>query len=426
MTRLPYGSEQRTVPPSFPALEVVAASPRRGRNRAGAVEIGRALDDPVAGPALRDAVRGAASALVVVSDGTRATGAEWFLPALLDRLRGAGVREIRLAIASGLHRRPDAREIAAIVGDDLARDLPVVLHDPDDADRLVHAGATSAGTPVRVHRAALEHEAVILTGAVGFHYYAGFTGGRKAMVPGLAGRDTIARNHLRALRPDGSRHPYARAGRLSGNPVHRDMVESAALVRPAWLVNSVMAEDGGIERLFAGHWRRAHESACRYVRATRVRVLEPRAVVVASAGGHPYDVDLIQAHKAIEAAMGALAPGGTLVLMARCARGVGHDDFLRYFRYSTVDDHVAALTAEFRVYGQTALSWRRKLERCRLVLVSDLEPDLVRQLGAEPAADLEGALGVAFRGRSRNTPGWILPHGARVWIEPAAGREGAR
>lgn len=424
MTRLAYGTEHLVLPASFRGLDLAAGKPGDSRRGLSDDELVGELDHPVAGQSVREAVGGKASALIVVSDGTRATGASRLLPPLIDRIRRAGVRDVRIAIASGLHRRPDRGEIAAILGPDVARAVPVILHDPDDGDGLVTAGTTSAGTLVRVHRAVFEHEAVVLTGAVGFHYYAGFTGGRKALVPGLAARGTIAQNHLRALTRSGARHVLARAGRLAGNPVHRDMVESAAFARPAWLVNSVMDGQGGIERLFAGHWRRAHEAACRYVRATRVLRLEPRNVVVVSAGGHPYDVDLIQAHKAFEAAIGAVADGGTVVLLARCSRGIGSEDFLRYFRFPSIAEHVASLTSEFRVYGQTALSWRRKLQRCRLVLVSDLDADAVRRLGAEPAESLEEALGKAWHGVPAGTRGWVLPDGAKVWVEPARRRRG--
>jgi lactate racemase len=376
-----------------------------------------ALERPLASPTLQEIAHGARRVLVVVSDGTRATGAHLFLPELVARVREGSPRaEIRFAVASGIHRLPTHGEIRRILGEDLASSHEVLRHDPDDPARLIDLGRTRSGTPVRVNRALEEHDRLILTGAVGFHYYAGFSGGRKAVVPGLAARETVTRNHLRALRRDGTRHPAARAGVLQGNPVHRDMAEAAALVGPHFLVNAVIGHQGGIERLFAGQWRRAHEAACRHVRSTRTARVVPRDLVVASAGGEPSDLNLIQAHKAWEAAWGAIRPGGVFVLVARCREGAGHETFLPWLRHETEEALVQALRRDFQVYGQTALSWFRKARTCRAILVSGLPPELVRGLGVEPATDLAGAFDLARRTLREGTAGWLVEQGSRYLL----------
>lgn len=413
-----YGPRGLDLPDGPFRLEVVAAPapPAVPVDREG---LRAALARPLACAPADEIFDGAKKVLIVVSDGTRATGAAEFLPVLVEIIRRASRAEVTLAVATGIHRKPTASEIATIVGPELAEQHEVVIHDPDDSRRLAEVGRTRAGTPVIVNAALREHDRVVLTGAAGFHYYAGFSGGRKALVPGLAGRETVTRNHLRALRPDGTRDFRARAGRLEGNPVHRDMAEGAALVAPHWIVNAVMAPGGGIERLFVGHWRRAHEAACRHVRRHRTVRLEPRDLVVASAGGHPYDINLIQAHKAFEAGFGALRPGGVFILVAACGEGGGHEDFLSAFRHRGEEAMVAELRREFRVYGQTALSWWRKTRACRLILVSELDPDVAEDLGAQPARDPEQAFDLASRYIAGGTRGWLLPHGARFLVEPA-------
>jgi nickel-dependent lactate racemase len=292
-----------------------------------------------------------------------------------------------------------------------------VLHDPDDARSLEEIGRTRQGTRVVVNRALREHDRVVLTGGIGFHYYAGFSGGRKAVVPGLASRETVTRNHLRALLPDGKRHPGAAAGRLDGNPVHRDMAEGASMVGAHLLVNTVIDAAGRIERLFAGHWRSAHLAGCAYLRATRTVRLDPRRLVVASAGGDPGDVNVIQSHKAFEAAANALTPGGVYVLVARCGEGVGHPDFLPALDLGSESAIVEALVADFRVYAQTALSWAKKARRFRLVLVSDLPAALVRRLGAEPAESLEAAFAFARSTLPEGSAGWLFPHAPRLLVQ---------
>ncbi len=418
---LPYGSRTMPLPASPFRLEPVAAPPA-GAAAGGSAAIEAALDRPLGGPPLRRIFSGARRVLIAVSDATRSTGCARYLPPLLERIRAAGPAEVTFIVGSGLHRRPGAADVRRILGAGVAREHAVLLHDPDDPAGLVTLGRTRAGTPVAVHRALREHDRIVLTGAVGFHYYAGFTGGRKAVVPGLAGRETIVSNHLRSLRRDGTRHPRARAGCLDGNPVHRDMADGAALVGPHLLVNAVPDEAGGIERLFVGHWRRAHEAACRHVRRTRTVRLAPREIVVVSAGGTPHDIDLIQSHKAFEAAFPALAPGGTLVLVARCARGAGHADFLAGFEPDGETAKVAALRRDFRVYAQTALSWYLKARACRLILVSGLPEEQARRLGARPAPDLGAALAVASRYHPKDARGWVIPWGGKYRIEPATAR----
>jgi len=423
--RLPYGAGGLDLPAAPFRLEPVAP-PRTSSTPIGEDGIREALARPLASPPLAEIFRGARRVLVVVSDATRTTGARDFLPPLVEEIEAVSRADVRFVVASGIHRRPTPEDLEAILGPRLRARHEVVLHDPDDQDRLRELGRTRAGTPVSVHGALRDHDRIVLTGAVGFHYYAGFSGGRKAVVPGLASRATVTANHLRALRADGTRHPLARAGRLAGNPVHRDMVEGAALVAPHLLVNSVMTESGAIERLWVGHWRKAHEAACRHVRASRSVRLRPRPLVVASAGGEPGDVNLIQAHKAFEAAIGALEPGGVFVLVARCREGEGHPDFLPAFRAEGEEAMVRILRRDFRVYGQTALSWYRKARACRLILVSGLPADTVRLLGAEPAVDLEEAFRAARGSLGAGARGWVLAHGSRLLVERDTRQDGGR
>lgn len=415
-----YGSQVLRFPEHPFRLDPLVG-PRRSRPASASEDDpSRLFDRPTAGPPLDDALRGKRSAVVVVSDASRSTGVERYLPALLGRIRASGVETVTIAVGGGLHRPAGAEEIERIVGRGPAAACEVVVHDPDDDDRLVALGTTEAGTPVRVHRVLVEHDAVLLTGAVGFHYYAGYSGGRKAVVPGLAARETVVGNHLRALRADGSRHPDARAGLLAGNPVHRDMVESAAFVRPTFLINTVMGEGGTIEAAFAGDWQAAHEAACRYVGETRTVEVEPRPLVVVSAGGAPHDIDLVQSHKAFEAVFPAVAEGGCVILVAACPDGFGAADFESGLAIPDEDALVAELRRDYRVYLQTALAWRRKLVHCSLVLVSGMPEAAVATTGAVAARDLSDALRKAARSVPSGAPGWVLEQGIRWLLEPRA------
>ena len=174
---------------------------------------------------------------------------------------------------------------------------------------------------------------MILTGAINFHYFAGFTGGRKSICPGLASARTVAATHLHALDFEtGGRRAGVGTGRLDGNAVHEECERIAAEVAPSFLLNTWTNEAGRAVRLYAGDWRTAHRLACaEYADAHTLPIAEKRPVVVASCGGAPYDLDLIQAHKTLDMAAHACTEGGTIILVAECADGLGRADFLKWF-----------------------------------------------------------------------------------------------
>ena len=270
---------------------------------------------------------------------------------------------------------------------------------------------------MKVHRALLEFDKILVTGSVGFHYHAGFSGGRKGLVPGLCARETIVSNHLRTLQEDGSRNPASRAGVLTGNPVHEDMEEAASFLNVALLINTVMTPAGEIGRLWVGDRVVAHRQACEYLASTRTVRLCPRELVIVSAGGHPSDLNLVQAHKAFEGAFPALTPGGTMILLAACPEGAGSSDFSDGLARRTESDLVQSILADYRVYSQTALSWRRKAASCRLILVSGLDPKEVERASAEPAPNLQEALAMATARLPKKSHGWIFENGSRWLVE---------
>src|SRR5207237_5552752 len=182
-------------------------------------------------------------------------------------------------------------------------------------------------------RALKEFSKVILTGAVGFHYFAGFTGGRKAICPGLASAQTIEATHMLALDFErGGRRAGVGTGLLDGNPVHQECQRVTAMIDPAFSVNAIVNPAGHPESIFSGHWRAAHAQACEHYAAEHcLRIEERRDVVIVSCGGSPYDSNMIQAHKALDMAAYACADGGTIILLAECNDGLGRPDFLKWF-----------------------------------------------------------------------------------------------
>ncbi len=372
----------------------------------GAAAIAAALARPCwpggSGPPLFENIRPGNSVCLVVSDQTRRTGADRVMPVLLAGLqaRGCRIENLRVAVASGIHRAPTPAEFEGILGPVTARQLAgrAVLHDPDTDAGLVAVGCTRAGHPVRLARAAVEADRLILLGAASYHYHAGFGGGRKSLVPGLADRATIAWTHSLTLDPRADRFADGvEIGRLDGNPVAEAMLEAARLRPPDGIVNTVLAPDGALAGVFAGELDLAHRAACRLVeQLDRVDIGRPADLVVADAGNA---ATWIQAHKALFNASRAVADTGRIVLAAPCAEGLGNERFRHWITRPTLTELVAGLRASPEVNGQTALSTR--LRGPQAILVTRLPARDAADLGIATAPTVAAAVARALADLAR-------------------------
>jgi lactate racemase len=356
--------------------------------------IRRRLSRPIGSLPLSRLLKPADTVAIAVSDVTRYSATEKFLPHLLEETDAAGVprRAVTVFVARGTHRALSVEEIREVVGREVSSGIRVEQSDPDG--ETADLGTTSRGTPVRVCRSLMEHDRIVLTGTISFHYFAGFGGGRKALVPGCASRETAAATHFRIFRTDGpGKHPMCRPGVLSGNPIHEDVIEAVERARPAFLLNTLLTPDKEIFDAVAGHWRKAHEEGCaRYANAFRLRVPRRYPLVIASAGGFPKDINFIQSHKALDNAFHAVEEGGVLILLAECRDGFGSPTFFPWFRFGDPDEMEAELRANYQIYGQTAHATLVKARARRILLVSSLDPGDVGRMGLIPAASLGDAV----------------------------------
>jgi nickel-dependent lactate racemase len=377
-------------------------------------EVGAAIDGPLDSQPLEDILSPGESVLVVVSDATRATASAQVVNLLVRRIIEAGVApyDIRIIFATGIHRPVTLEEKRELLTPFILQRVRTLDHDAHDSSQHVHLGETPRGTPVEVNRALTDYSHVILTGSIGFHYFAGFTGGRKSICPGLASAQTIAATHLQALDAErGGRRAGVGTGRLDGNAVHEECERVAAEIAPSFLVNTVVDERGRAVAVYTGDWRAAHRRGCaEYVDSHTARIPEKRPLVVVSAGGAPYDLNLIQAHKALDMAAHAALEGGTIILVAQCAEGFGRTDFLKWFDADDSRSLETRLRAAYEVNGQTAWTLLDKAERFRIHLVSDLPDEDVRRMRMHPARTVEEALAHA----DNSADGYILPRGAAL------------
>jgi nickel-dependent lactate racemase len=376
-------------------------------------EIGEALSAPIQSPPLEDLITSDDSVLMVVSDATRATASGQILNLLVRRLIQNGISPSDLAIifATGIHRPVTADERIELLTPFIAQRIKTLAHVAHDQSQLVSLGNTDRGTPIELNRALKDFSRVIVIGGIGFHYFAGFTGGRKSICPGLASARTIESTHMLALDfENGGRRAGVGIGRLDSNAVHEECERIAAQVAPCFVINAVVDEHGRATQIFAGDWRAAHRTACEfYLSDHSMEIQEKRGAVIASCGGYPYDLNLIQAHKSLEMASYACRDGGAIILLAECGDGLGRPDFLKWFEEKDSRALEARLRNSYEVNGQTAWSLLTKSERFDVHLVSELPDEDVRRMRMLPSHSFEEALEKV----GGNQKAFILPHGAR-------------
>lgn len=380
-------------------------------------EILHAIKYPINSPPLRDIVLPGHQVLIAVSDITRSTAIEQILPLLLQELKECHIPEqgIRFIFTVGNHRPVFPEEEKAILGEEIYNNFATLNHCSTDKQGLVKLGKTGFGTEVYINKEVLESDRVILTGGVSFHYFAGFTGGRKSLAPGLSSYEAILHNHLLSI--DFEKGCFAEGvapASLDSNPVHKDMMEACAMVNPDFIVNSVLDEGQGLVGLFAGHWIDAHLQATRfYSRSRLVPVAKKRELVIASCGGYPKDIDFIQAHKTIQHASRCLLEGGTMIVLAECSEGMGNEDLINWFPVNDSQQLLSRLKTAFHLNGQTAFALHSITSKFQVIFVSSLKPHLVKRLGLTPASSVEEAIEMLDR-KLTGKKGYMIPQGAET------------
>jgi len=413
---MPYG--RGTIPLDMPASladKLHFARPQPLEALADpAREMLTALDAPIESAPLSERLQSARKVVVIVSDCTRSTAYPQWLPQLLEFLRkhlSAGA-ELTLVMACGTHAAPSDEEVPETLG----IDQRVELHDSHDEAVLVEVGESPRGTVYTVNRLITEADLIVATGAIGYHYFAGFTGGVKALFPGLGGFDAVVHNHGLCLDLDKGRFAEGVApGVLDGNPVHEDLLSILPHLPPVFLVNVVLANDKVPAHFVAGDVIKAHRAACGFVDAHfRCEVPRKADLILLSAGGHPRDVSLYQAHKALKHAEAALSRRARILLFAECPDGMGHPQFEQWREFGHAAT-VSLLKQRYLPIGHIALSLRTLYKRFNLNLVSELDPDTAGEWGFTPVPPEKAALKAAWMlARARNPV--VVTHGSSVLL----------
>lgn len=377
-------------------------------------ELGRAFDSPLDAPPLEDTIDPGEKVLIAVPDATREVGAGQIVNLLVRRLIANGTMpyDISVIFATGLHRPVTAQEKTKILTPFIIQRVKTLDHDPNDLMGHVKLGKTATGLPIEINRTVAESDHVILVGGIAFHYFAGFTGGRKLICPGLASKRTIIGTHGFAFeRKSGRRAEGVGSGLLDGNPVHEAFLEVVGKIPPTFAFNSETDDSGRITRLVCGDWQSSHRRACDEYASDNVALLkEKRELVIVSCGGFPHDINLVQSHKALDMAALACSEGGTIVLLAECRDGAGSEEIEKWIRLGSSESIAARLCEKYAIGGQTAWSLLGKAEKFDVRIVTTLANEFTEKAGLVKVK----ALAEALAGTPPSTSGYIMPSGAKI------------
>lgn len=372
----------------------------------GEDEVRRALAGPIGSPKLRDIVKPGEKIAVITSDVTRPMPTWKVMPALLDELYAAGVKkeDITLVFALGSHRKQTDEEKRHLAGDRAFEEINCVDSDPTDC---VHMGVTKAGTPVDITRAVAEADRRVCLGNIEYHYFAGYSGGYKAIMPGVSTRGAIQSNHSMMVRDD------ARAGRLEGNSVRADIEEAGRIVGCDFIVNVVLSEGKEIIKAVAGDPVKAHRAGCAFLDTIYLKELPEAAdIVLVSQGGAPKDLNLYQTQKALDNARHAVKQGGVIVLIGSCREGLGERVFEEWMTTSPSPKYmIERIGRDFQLGGHKAAAIAMTLQKAEIYLVSDLKDDFVRKIFLTPQPSAQAALDKAFEKLGLNATVLAMPFG---------------
>ena len=398
------GTQQLNVP-DHNLLKVLHAN-EVAYDLTGEAEVRRALEAPIGTPRLREIVKPGEKIAIITSDISRPMPTHVVMPAVLDELYAAGVdpKDVTLVFALGSHRHQTEEEHRKLAGERAFREIRCEDSTPETC---IHLGVTRAGTPVDISRTVAEADRRIGLGNIEYHYFAGYSGGAKALMPGCSTPAAIQNNHSMMV------DERACAGNLEGNPVRADIEEAERLCPLDFILNVVLDEDKQIIKAVAGDVTKAHREGCRFLDGLYSVAIPERAdIVVVSQGGAPKDLNLYQTQKALDNAKHAIKDGGTIVLAGSCREGLGSAKFEEWITEAKApQDLIDRLGAHFELGGHKAAAIAMVMQHANIKLVSEMEPDFVRSIFFEPYDDLQKAFDDALAQQGPDATVIVMPHG---------------
>lgn len=385
-----------------------------GKGEAQLVE--EALENPIGSPRLRELAKGKDKVVLVTSDHTRAVPSKLTLPILLREIRAGNPQaDITILIATGLHRVTTEEEQRRMFGDDIVDNEKIVVNDAFKDEDFSFVMQLPSGAELWVNKLALECDLLVAEGFIEPHFFAGFSGGRKSILPGICNAATVNENHsYKAIAS-----PYSTTGVLEHNPIHEDMVCAARKVNLRFIMNVALNGEKKVIAAFAGDMEEAHAAGVKFVRELAQCPSVTGDIVVTSNGGHPLDQNLYQSPKAVATAEACCRVGGVIIMCASCVDGMGGTHFEKLIVRGTVDEideYLSKIPPKESIAEQwCAQIYSRILKKHKVILVTTyLDHELVRKANMIPASSPDEALEMAYEMMGRDARVVVIPDGVAV------------
>lgn len=398
-------------------LESKAESYRTELTEAEIVE--KALDNPIGSPKLEELVDGKKNMVIISSDHTRPVPSKIIMPILLKRIRKVNPNiDIKILIATGFHRATTKEELINKFGEEIVKNETIIIHDSRDESTLVKIGTLPSGGELIINKVAANAELLIAEGFIESHFFAGFSGGRKSVLPGIASAKTVMANHCAEFIAS----PFARTGKLENNPIHKDMLYAAEKAKLAFIINVVIDGNKKIINAFAGHSKLAHEEGCKFV-LTLSKVNKVDAdIAVSTNGGYPLDQNIYQSVKGMTAGEATCRDGGVIIMVAACNDGHGGEGF--YNNLANVKSPGEYLKEVSKVPRNKTVpdQWEsqilaRILDKHTVIMVTDMcDPDIIKNIHMQHAYTFEEALKRAYDIVGKDAKVAVVPDGVAVIV----------
>ena len=403
-----YGNSVQSVEiPEKNIIKILRANPApQDAGPAGEEAVQEALAHPIGSPALKEIIQPGEKIAIMTSDISRPMPTWDVMPALLDELYEAGAdpSDITLVFARGSHRGQTEEDRKHLAGDRAWREIRCIDSDPE---ACIHLGTTSRGTPIDIMETVARADRRICVGNIEYHYFAGYSGGAKALFPGVSTPEVIQANQSMMV------DERAHAGNMDTNPLRQDIDEAAAVCGIDFILNVVLDEHKKIVHAVAGDVKEAHRAGCAFLDSLyQVAIPEKADIVIVSQGGAPKDANLYQTQKALDNAKHAIKDGGTIIVVGSCHEGMGSAVFEEWMTAAErPEDLIERIRVNVRLGGHKAAAIAQILKRADISLVSEMEPDFVRSIFMEPFDQLEPAFAKAMSKHGPEARIIVMPFG---------------
>lgn len=370
----------------------------------GEAEVERALQTPIGTATIKDIVKPGEKVAIITSDITRPMPSKIVLPPVIRALKQAGIKEddVTVILARGSHRGHTEEEKRYLVGEAVFESKINVID--SDMDNCINLGKCNNGTPVDIFRPVAEADRIICMGNIEYHYFAGYSGGAKALMPGVSSHDAIQANHSNMVKEE------AYAGNMETNPVRQDIDQVGEFIKIDFIINVVLNKKKEIVKAVAGHYIKAHREGCQYLDKMYGIPIDKQAdIVILSPGGFPKDINIYQSQKGLDNAKHAVREGGIIILAASAKEKFGEKTFEDWMLNKAPQEMIKEIKENFKLGGHKAAAIAMILQKAKIFMVSDLEDELVRKINFEPFATVQDAVDAALKQLGEDSQIMMLP-----------------